>query len=182
MKCHSILCLLVIIGGQSWVQASPEAETLSVDELTAEHRSAKPEPFLDKIAAFFAGNTRKQDKPTYQHGAASVPRPQYVRPPVPPKPPVRPPNLLKRPPSKPQPVYGHDQSSAASSNFNSFASPGAGGGGFSPPGAGGFASPGAGGGGGKNFQKCLSNLFKLVQTCLNLSKLVQTCSNLFKLV
>ena len=134
MKCHSILCLLVIIGGQSWVQASPEAETLSVDELTAEHRSAKPEPFLDKIAAFFSGNTRKQDKPTYQHGAASVPRPQYVRPPVPPKPPVRPPNLLKRPPppNKPQPVYSAgnkiDQNPSASSNFNSFASPGAGGG------------------------------------------------------
>ena len=135
MKCHSILCLLVIIGGQySGVQASPEAETLSVDELTAEHRSAKPEPFLDKIAAFFSGNTRKQDKPTYQHGAASVPRPQYVRPPVPPKPPVRPPNLLKRPPppNKPQPVYSAgnkiDQNPSASSNFNSFASPGAGGG------------------------------------------------------
>ena len=137
MKCHLIFCLLVIGVCQSWVQASPEAETLSVDELTAEHRSAKPEPFLDKIAAFFSGNTRKQDKPTYQqHGAASVPRPQYVRPPVPPKPPVRPPNLLKRPPPKPQPVYsGHDQSSSASSNFNS------------------FASPGAGGGGGKNFEK-----------------------------
>ena len=139
MKCHLIFCLLVIGVCQSWVQASPEAETLSVDELTAEHRSAKPEPFLDKIAAFFSGNTRKQDKPTYQqHGAASVPRPQYVRPPVPPKPPVRPPNLLKRPPPKPQPVYsGHDQSSSASSNFNS------------------FASPGAGGGGGKNFEKYL---------------------------
>ena len=145
MKCHSILCLLVIIGGQySWVKASPEAETLSVDELTAEHRSAKPEPFLDKIAAFFSGNTRKQDKPTYQHGAASVPRPQYVRPPVPPKPPVRPPNLLKRPPpppNKPQPVYSAgnkiDQNPSASSNFNSFASPGA--------------------GGGKNFQFLLNN-------------------------
>ena len=127
MKCHfnirvSAIVCLYFASAVFLVHASPDAETLTVDELTAEHRSAKPEPFLDKIAAFFAGNTRKQDvkKPTYPQTAASVPRPQYVRPPVPPKPPVRPQNLLKRP----QPVY--DQQPSSSNNFDRFSNAGPG--------------------------------------------------------
>ena len=120
MKCHLfiLVCLHLIASN---AKADAEAETLPIEDLQAEHRSAKPEPFLDKIAAFFAGgNTRKHDKKqTYpQQTAASVPRPQYVRPPLPPQPPKRPTNLLQKRPPKPPPSY--DQQTSASQNFGAF--------------------------------------------------------------
>lgn len=115
MKCHSyilVLCLLKLINA--------EAELSTVEELTAEHRSAKPEPFLDRLAAFFTGSTEKK-----QSAAASVQRPVAVLPPRPPLPPSRPNNIPLRKQSykpKPAPVY-QGQSVAPSNNFQTFVQP-----------------------------------------------------------
>ena len=119
MKCHLFILVCLHLFASN-ANADAEAETLPIEDLQAEHRSAKPEPFLDKIAAFFAGgNTRKHDKkPTYpQQTAASVPRPQYVRPPLPPQPPKRPTNLLQK---RPKPPPSYDQQTSASQNFGAF--------------------------------------------------------------
>jgi len=136
MKCHLVL-LFCIISLHSSVTSQ------ETDELLAEHRSAKPEPFLDRLAAFFSGAGGQNDKkyqpppPQYQQiPSASVHRPVAVKPPSPP----RPPNLPKLPqpppavplrksgPARPNPVY-QGQSVAPSNNFATFVQPGFGGGG-----------------------------------------------------
>lgn len=117
MKCHYLLlvfCLLKLINA--------EAELKAVEELTAEHRSAKPEPFLDRLAAFFTGGSVDKKQST----AASVQRPVAVLPPRPPLPPARPNNIpLRKQSYKPAPVY-QGQSVAPSNNFQTFVQPGPG--------------------------------------------------------
>ena len=115
--CHFLLLSCLIV----YAASSPEAETLQVEELEAEHRSAKPEPFLEKLAAAIFGSNEKsgQKRPVYQQTSASVQRPVAVKPPRPPLAP-RPPTPPKIPIRRPQPVYNGPQASP-SNNVPSFA-------------------------------------------------------------
>ena len=78
------------------------SESAAVD-MAAEHRSAKPEPFLDRLASLFGGGSNKNDK-NGNNGAR--PNPVYPQRPLgkpygpPPRPPRRP--VLPPPPSQPQ--------------------------------------------------------------------------------
>ena len=129
MKCHLVLFFSLISFLSSVTSQEPE-------DLVAEHRSAKPEPFLDRLAAFFSGAGQNDKKyqppppPPFQQTSASVQRPVAVKPPLPP----RPPNLPKLPqpppapirksgPARPNPVY-QGQSVAPSNNFATFVKPG----------------------------------------------------------
>ena len=130
MKCHlvlvySTLCLFQALSSQ----ASADLPDLKNEELIAEHRSAKPEPFLDRLASFFSGGSstanNQNKKIHHQLTSASVQRPVAVKPPLPPRPPSLPrPNipLRKTGPSRPQPVY-NGQSAAPSNNFQTFVKP-----------------------------------------------------------
>ena len=100
------------------------------EELVAEHRSAKPEPFLDRLAAFFSGAGQNDKKyPNQQQTSASVQRPVAVKPPLPPRPPNLPKlhkpqaPIRKSGPPRPKPVY-QGQSVAPSNNFATFVQPG----------------------------------------------------------
>ena len=128
MKCHLLVCCLLF--------ATASRAESNVENLEAEHRSAKPEPFLDRLAAFFSGAGNKKDKrppplqPQLPHlhtqtAAASVPRPVAVRPPLPPRPHINPPVAPPQIPLRKQhnPVY---QSVASSNNFQTFVNPGQG--------------------------------------------------------
>ena len=117
--CH----FLLLASALALALATPEAET-KVEELEAEHRSAKPEPFLEKLAAAIFGSNDKTSskRPVYQQTAGSVQRPVAVKPPrVPlaPRPPQPPRIPLQK---RPQPVYNGPQVSA-SNNVQSFAPP-----------------------------------------------------------
>ena len=72
MKCHHLIVFFTYLIVLS--RASPEAETLNVEELEAEHRSAKPEPFLDRLAAFFSGVSHNKKGPGHVH-TPSAPAP-----------------------------------------------------------------------------------------------------------
>ena len=118
--CHLILfCIVLIIPAL----ADAELPTTVVEELEAEHRSAKPEPFLEKLAAaiFGSNNDKTSNKrPVYQQTSGSIQRPVAVKPPRAPRPPQPPRIPLK---TRPQPVYNGPQVSAASNNVQSFAPP-----------------------------------------------------------
>eukprot|EP00093_Oithona_nana_P000528 00528.XXX_2216_2581_1 [CDS] Oithona nana genome sequencing. len=102
--CHLILfCTVLIIPAL----ADAELPTTVVEELEAEHRSAKPEPFLEKLAAAIFGSNN--DKTSNKR-----PPPRAPRPPQPPRIPLK---------TRPQPVYNGPQVSAASNNVQSFAPP-----------------------------------------------------------
>ena len=127
MKCHLVLLSLISIFQLNNISLVTSQET---EELVAEHRSAKPEPFLDRLAAFFSGGQNdKKYHQQQQQTSASVQRPVAVKPPLPP----RPPNLPKLPkpqiplrksgPPRPKPVY-QGQSVAPSNNFATFVQPG----------------------------------------------------------
>ena len=155
--CH----FLLLASALALALATPEAET-KVEELEAEHRSAKPEPFLEKLAAAIFGSNDKTSskRPVYQQTAGSVQRPVAVKPPrVPlaPRPPQPPRIPLQK---RPQPVYNGPQVSA-SNNVQSFAPPQT---------------------GKKNTTFSCLNLLVLVQIGSILSKLVYFCSILSILV
>ena len=133
MKCHLVLIFSIL--QLSSIHSVTSQELLKTEELVAEHRSAKPEPFLDRLAAFFSGG--QNDKKYQQQGqqtSASVQRPVAVKPPLPPRPPSIPKipkpqaPLRKSGAARPKPVYQgqsyQGQSVAPSNNFATFVKPG----------------------------------------------------------
>lgn len=126
LKTHrkmKILCHFILVSSIVLANAEAELPTTVVEELEAEHRSAKPEPFLEKLAAaIFGSNDKTGKRPVYQQTAGSIQRPVAVKPPRAPRPPQPPRIPLK---TRPQPVYNGPQASA-SNNVQSFAPPQAG--------------------------------------------------------
>ena len=136
MKCHLVLISLFSVLQLSCnIHSVTSQETLKTEELVAEHRSAKPEPFLDRLAAFFSGG-QNDKKFQQQQTSASVQRPVAVKPPLPPRPPgppslpklTKPLPIRKSGPPRAQPVYQgqsyQGQSVAPSNNFATFIKPG----------------------------------------------------------
>ena len=123
LKTHrkmKILCHFILVSSIVLANAEAELPTTVVEELEAEHRSAKPEPFLEKLAAaIFGSNDKTGKRPVYQQTAGSIQRPVAVKPPRAPRPPQPPRIPLK---TRPQPVYNGPQASA-SNNVQSFAPP-----------------------------------------------------------
>jgi hypothetical protein len=138
MKCHSniifVVTVILVLNFKTGL-ASPDAEsktTTLTEDLPVEHRGAKPEPFLDQIAAFFGGggnankkvghqNQQKRPMPIYQQTSASIQRPQSIR--APPRPPT-PPQIPLRPQKRPQPPPPrYTQNQAPSNNFQTFVPP-----------------------------------------------------------
>ena len=138
MKCHLVLIsLFSVLQLSSNIHSVTSQETLKTEELVAEHRSAKPEPFLDRLAAFFSGGQNdKKFQHQQQQTSASVQRPVAVKPPLPPRPPgppslpklTKPLPIRKSGPPRAQPVYQgqsyQGQSVAPSNNFATFVKPG----------------------------------------------------------
>jgi len=137
MKCHLVLIsLFSVLQLSSNIHSVTSQETLKTEELIAEHRSAKPEPFLDRLAAFFSGGQNdKKFQHQHQQTSASVQRPVAVKPPLPPRPPgppslpklTKPLPIRKSGPPRAQPVYQgqsyQGQSVAPSNNFATFVKP-----------------------------------------------------------
>ena len=144
MKCHRLLCItLVLAAAVSLAHADK-----SIDE--AEHRAAKPEPFLDRLAsALFGSSTDKKSEqkkvgqrpprpvynkrpPPYKLNAQpSFQTPVVAQPPqnsygAPQAPPITSNNLV--PQRRPQPQY----KPSASNSFPSYFNGGNGGGGPQP--------------------------------------------------
>lgn len=117
-KCHQ-LCLVLTVIAYSLVQAESDPALSPNEDLPVEHRAAKPEPFLDRIAAFFSGATNTQDR---LQTSASVQRPTVLRPrpPLPPQIPLKPQPQYVRPPRQP------DSYQQPSNNFPTIVSPGPG--------------------------------------------------------
>ena len=69
MKCHysrtllSVLALSLAVNLVSCDSESDPDPTSGGPDLEAEHRGAKTEPFLDRIASFFGGGNDKKNKP-----------------------------------------------------------------------------------------------------------------------
>ena len=114
MVCVKGLCLALAFAVLS-VKADPESAV--VEEFPAEHRGAKPEPFIDRLVSLFSSSDPKRDK-------NGKPRPVYPQRPVKPYgPPPRPGPVRKRPPvTNPQPP--RYQQAAPSNNLPTYVSPG----------------------------------------------------------
>ena len=59
-----ILCHFILVSSIVLANAEAELPTTVVEELEAEHRSAKPEPFLEKLAAAIFGSNDKNTQHT----------------------------------------------------------------------------------------------------------------------
>lgn len=109
MKCHRQLLTILVV---SLAINSCIGDAVS-ESLVAEHRSAKPEPFLKRLQeALFGSTAKKSDKPP-QGGPPPKRGPVYKRPPIQQAlPSLQTPVVATRPQNRPRPIndgYGAPQ-------------------------------------------------------------------------